>query len=91
MGRALDGPGRREPSLASEPLGQPAAVRELSLHDTLAVGSGVRVYVRTPTGGIRHGTGLFVLTLEGDRISALTRFDATVLRWFGLPQSLLES
>ena len=45
-------------------------------------------YLRARTGGIRHGTGLFVLTLAGDRISALTRFDATVLRWFGLPQSL---
>jgi RNA polymerase sigma-70 factor (TIGR02960 family) len=45
-------------------------------------------YLRAPTGGVRHGTGLFVLTLAGDRIRALTRFDATVLRWFGLPESL---
>ncbi|HEY4462949.1 MAG TPA: sigma-70 family RNA polymerase sigma factor [Streptosporangiaceae bacterium] len=44
-------------------------------------------YLRTPA-GIRHGTGLFVLTLTGDRISALTRFDNTVLPWFGLPRSL---
>jgi hypothetical protein len=44
-------------------------------------------YLRAPTGGIRHGTGLFVLTLAGDRISAMTRFDSSVLRWFGLPQS----
>ncbi len=39
-------------------------------------------------GGIRHGTGLFVLTLTGDRICALTRFDNSVLPWFGLPRSL---
>jgi RNA polymerase sigma-70 factor (TIGR02960 family) len=45
-------------------------------------------YLRTPAGGIRHGTGLFVLTLTGDRIGAMTRFDSSVLRWFGLPQSL---
>jgi hypothetical protein len=45
-------------------------------------------YLRAPTGGIRHGTGLFVLTLAGDRISGMTRFDAAVLRWFGLPESL---
>lgn len=45
-------------------------------------------YLRTRTGGIRHGTGLFVLTLAGDRIRAMTRFDASVLRWFALPQSL---
>jgi RNA polymerase sigma-70 factor (TIGR02960 family) len=45
-------------------------------------------YLRVATGGIRHGTGLFVLTLTGDRICAMTRFDSGVLRWFGLPQSL---
>ena len=40
--------------------------------------------------GIRHGSGLFVLTLSGDRISAFTRFDSSVLPWFGLPQSLVR-
>jgi RNA polymerase sigma-70 factor (ECF subfamily) len=44
-------------------------------------------YLRTPT-GIRHGVGLYVLTLTGDRICALTRFENTVLPWFGLPRSL---
>jgi RNA polymerase sigma-70 factor (TIGR02960 family) len=41
-------------------------------------------YLHTGTGGVREGTGLFVLTLAGDRIRGLTRFEATVLRWFGL-------
>jgi len=45
-------------------------------------------YLRAPTGGIRHGTGLFVLTLSGDRICAITRFENSVLPWFGLPRSL---
>jgi RNA polymerase sigma-70 factor (ECF subfamily) len=44
-------------------------------------------YLRTPT-GIRHGTGLFVLTLAGDRICAMTRFENSVLPSFGLPRSL---
>jgi len=44
-------------------------------------------YVRTPT-GLRHGTGLIVITLAGDRISALTRFENGVLPRFGLPRSL---
>jgi len=44
-------------------------------------------YLRSPT-GTRHGTSLIVLTLEGDRISALTRFENTVFPWFGLPRSL---
>jgi RNA polymerase sigma-70 factor (ECF subfamily) len=44
-------------------------------------------YLRAPT-GIRHGTGLYVLTLTGDRIRAMTRFDNSVLPWFGLPRSL---
>jgi len=38
--------------------------------------------------GIRHGTGLYVLTLAGDRICAMTRFESSVLPWFGLPRSL---
>jgi RNA polymerase sigma-70 factor (TIGR02960 family) len=44
-------------------------------------------YLRAST-GIRHGTGLFILTLTGDRICAFTRFDNSVLPWFGLPRSL---
>jgi RNA polymerase sigma-70 factor (TIGR02960 family) len=45
-------------------------------------------YLRAPTEGIRHGTGLLVLTLAGDRICAITRFDNSVLPCFGLPRSL---
>ena len=45
------------------------------------------LYVHAP-GGVRHGTGLVVLTLAGDRIRAMTRFENTVLPWFGLPRSL---
>jgi len=44
-------------------------------------------YLRAAT-GIRHGTGLYVLTLTGDRICAMTRFDNSVFPWFGLPRSL---
>jgi RNA polymerase sigma-70 factor (ECF subfamily) len=44
-------------------------------------------YLRAPT-GIRHGIGLLVLTLTGDRICAITRFDNSVLPSFGLPRSL---
>jgi RNA polymerase sigma-70 factor (TIGR02960 family) len=44
-------------------------------------------YLRTST-GICQGVGLFVLTLTGDRICAMTRFDNSVLPWFGLPRSL---
>jgi RNA polymerase sigma-70 factor (ECF subfamily) len=44
-------------------------------------------YLRTPS-GISHGTGLYVLTLAGDRICAMTRFDNSMLPWFGLPRSI---
>jgi RNA polymerase sigma-70 factor (TIGR02960 family) len=44
-------------------------------------------YLRTPT-GLRRGVGLLVLTLTGDRVCAVTRFENTVLPWFGLPLSL---
>jgi RNA polymerase sigma-70 factor (TIGR02960 family) len=37
---------------------------------------------------IRPGVGLYVLTLSGDRICAMTRFEHNVLAWFGLPESL---
>jgi RNA polymerase sigma-70 factor (ECF subfamily) len=39
-------------------------------------------------GGVRHGTGLLVVTLSGERIAAMTRFENGVLPWFGLPRSL---
>jgi RNA polymerase sigma-70 factor (ECF subfamily) len=44
-------------------------------------------YLRAPT-GIRHGAGLYVLTLTRDRICAMTRFENSVLPSFGLPRSL---
>jgi RNA polymerase sigma-70 factor (ECF subfamily) len=47
------------------------------------------MYVRGPD-GIRHGTGLMVLTLSGDGICAMTRFENSVFPAFGLPRSLPE-
>ena len=44
-------------------------------------------YLRTPA-GVSHGVGLYVLTIRGDRISAMTRFENTVFPWFDLPRSL---
>ena len=44
-------------------------------------------YLRGPA-GIRHATAFYVLTLAGGRISGMTRFEASVLPWFGLPRSL---
>ena len=44
-------------------------------------------YLRAPN-GISHGVGLYVLTLTGDRICAMTRFDNSVLAFFGVPRSL---
>jgi hypothetical protein len=46
--------------------------------------------LRGPDGG-RHGVGLFVLGLSGEHISALTRFESSMLPWFGLPRSLSEA
>ncbi|HEX5114414.1 MAG TPA: sigma-70 family RNA polymerase sigma factor [Pseudonocardiaceae bacterium] len=44
-------------------------------------------YLIGPT-GVRRGTGVYVLTLAGDRISAMIRFENTMLPAFGLPRSL---
>jgi RNA polymerase sigma-70 factor (ECF subfamily) len=62
--------------------------REFTLIPTRANGQpAFGAYVRAPS-GIRHGSGLFVITLAGDQICALTRFENTVLPSFGLPRSL---
>jgi RNA polymerase sigma-70 factor (TIGR02960 family) len=45
------------------------------------------LYVRAQD-GIRHATGLVVIALAGDRIAAMTRFETSLLPWFGLPRSL---
>jgi RNA polymerase sigma-70 factor (ECF subfamily) len=44
-------------------------------------------YLRSSS-GISHGTGLIVLSLSGDRISAMTRFENSVFPSFGLPRSV---
>ena len=44
-------------------------------------------YLRTPS-GVSHGAGLYVLTLDGDSIRAMTRFENGVLPSFGLPRQL---
>jgi RNA polymerase sigma-70 factor (ECF subfamily) len=45
------------------------------------------VYLRSAS-GLHQAVGLYVLTLRGDRICAMIRFDASVLPWFGLSRSL---
>jgi RNA polymerase sigma-70 factor (TIGR02960 family) len=64
------------------------AGRRFELVQTRANGQpALGAYLRGPT-GTSHGAGLFVLTLAGDRICAMTRFESSVLPWFGLPGSL---
>ena len=46
------------------------------------------VYVRDPATGVFHANGMLVVTLAGDRILAMTRFDNSVIARFGLPRRL---
>ncbi len=46
------------------------------------------LYIGDPHAPVLHANGLLVLTLAGDRISMITRFDPSVLPRFGLPRSL---
>jgi RNA polymerase sigma-70 factor (TIGR02960 family) len=46
------------------------------------------LYTKDPHALVLHANGLMVLTLAGDHISALTRFDNSVLPSFGLPRTL---
>jgi RNA polymerase sigma-70 factor (TIGR02960 family) len=64
------------------------AGREYDLVPTRANGQpAFGSYLRAST-GVRHGTGLSILTLTGDRICAMTHFENSMLPWFGLPRSL---
>jgi len=44
-------------------------------------------YLRGPN-GVSHAFGLVAVTLAGDRIRAMTRFESSVFPWFDLPRSL---
>lgn len=45
-------------------------------------------YLRDPSGGPSHAMGLLVFTFSGEQVSAITRFDNSVLTRFGLPRIL---
>jgi hypothetical protein len=45
-------------------------------------------YIRSQQDGLSHALGLLVLTLAGDKISAITMFDKSTLPLFGLPRTL---
>jgi RNA polymerase sigma-70 factor (ECF subfamily) len=46
------------------------------------------VYVRDPATGVFHANGILAVTLAGDRIQAMTRFDNSAIARFGLPRRL---
>jgi RNA polymerase sigma-70 factor (ECF subfamily) len=46
------------------------------------------VYMEDPATGVFHAHGMMVVTLAGDKIRALTRFDNSVIARFGLPRRL---
>jgi RNA polymerase sigma-70 factor (ECF subfamily) len=39
---------------------------------------------------VAHAFGLFVVTLSGDQVSAITRFDNAVFPRFGLPRTIVD-
>jgi RNA polymerase sigma-70 factor (TIGR02960 family) len=46
------------------------------------------VYIRDPATGVFHANGMLVVTLAGDQIRAVTRFDNSLIARFGLPRRL---
>jgi RNA polymerase sigma-70 factor (ECF subfamily) len=65
-----------------------ASGRRYTLVPTRANGQpALGLYVNTTT-GVQQGTGVIVLTLSGDDICGLVRFEDHVLPWFGLPKAL---
>jgi RNA polymerase sigma-70 factor (ECF subfamily) len=67
-----------------------SAGRRLRLVATRANGQpAFGCYLGDPVAAISHAHGLIVLTLDGDRVSGITRFiDNSVLTRFGLPRTL---
>jgi RNA polymerase sigma-70 factor (TIGR02960 family) len=49
------------------------------------------LYIEDPHAQVLHANGLMVLTLAGDKICNITRFDNSVLPRFGLPRTLPDS
>ena len=49
------------------------------------------LYLADPHAEVLHCVGLLVLSLDGDRISAITRFDTGALSHFGLPRTVPAS
>ena len=48
------------------------------------------VYLRDPLTQVGHALGLFVITLSGDRVRAVTRFENSVLPRFRLPRTIVD-
>jgi RNA polymerase sigma-70 factor (ECF subfamily) len=48
------------------------------------------VYLRDPLTGVAHAFGLFVITLAGQHVSAVTRFDSAAFARLGLPRTLAD-
>jgi RNA polymerase sigma-70 factor (TIGR02960 family) len=46
------------------------------------------LYLPDPHTGVLHAVGLLVLTLDGDRVAAISRFEPASLARFGLPRRL---
>ena len=48
------------------------------------------LYMADPHAEVLHAVGILVLTIEGDRISAITRFDNSVLPYFALERTAVQ-
>ncbi len=48
------------------------------------------VYLRDPRAPVAHAFGLMVITLTGNQVSAITRFDNGAVSRFGLPRMLVD-
>jgi RNA polymerase sigma-70 factor (ECF subfamily) len=48
------------------------------------------VYLRDPVTHVAHAFGLFVVTIAGEQVSAITRFDNSVFPRFGLARTLQD-
>lgn len=66
---------------------RPAGVHDIRCDDVVDERTPRRQAVGV-SGGVARATGVLVFTLSGRRVSAITRFDDTVLARFGVPATL---
>ena len=70
------------------PCNWPSLLLAIAASSSIECTPALAVYTRDEVSGLWHGSGLLVITVRGDQVAGLTRFESHTLRAFGLPRLL---